>query len=63
MTELLAQDHRYAEAYKERQKHVDSVVHSGAYKKLVVAGPGTGKTHIFKTVLAVVIGDGLHLML
>ena len=41
----------YTIAREERQKHVDAVVQSKASKKLVVAGPGTGKTYLFKTVL------------
>ena len=38
-------------AYQERKEHVDAIVRAEARKKLVVAGPGTGKTYLFKTVL------------
>lgn len=41
----------YTIAREERQKHVDAVVQSQDSRKLVVAGPGTGKTYLFKTVL------------
>jgi len=43
---------QYDAARTHRQKHVDAVVNATARKKLVVAGPGTGKTYLFKTVLA-----------
>jgi ATP-dependent DNA helicase UvrD/PcrA len=36
-----------------------AIVDSAAAKKLVVAGPGTGKTHTFKQVLQAVEGKGL----
>lgn len=42
---------KYATAWQERQRHVDAIVHAQTDKKLVVAGPGTGKTYLFKTVL------------
>jgi superfamily I DNA/RNA helicase len=51
MTEEEAQRKHYERAHHERQQHVDAVVHSDSRKKLVVAGPGTGKTFLFKTVL------------
>lgn len=41
----------YDEAHQARQQHVDAVLQSRASKKLVVAGPGTGKTFLFKTIL------------
>jgi len=41
----------YRNAKNERQKHVDAVLASQAKKKIVVAGPGTGKTHLFTKVL------------
>jgi superfamily I DNA/RNA helicase len=43
---------RYAAAENERREHVDAVVNSPATKKIVVAGPGTGKTFLFKKILA-----------
>lgn len=45
------QGDKYAIAHRERQKYVDAVVGARTDKKLVVAGPGTGKTYLFKTVL------------
>ena len=39
------------EAKQRRQQTSDDLVKSNARKKLVVAGPGTGKTHNFKRVL------------
>ena len=42
---------RYARAKREREAHVQAVLDSNAAKKIVVAGPGTGKTHLFKKVL------------
>ena len=44
-------DSKYEQAKAERQKYVDAVVRSSSRKKIVVAGPGTGKTHLFKQVL------------
>jgi hypothetical protein len=42
---------KYEKASIERQKHVDGILASPAKKKIVVAGPGTGKTHLFKKIL------------
>jgi len=42
---------KYARAKAERNKHVENVLKSGSRKKVVVAGPGTGKTFLFKEVL------------
>ena len=42
---------KYDKAKEERKKHVDAVLKSQSKKKIVVAGPGTGKTHLFKEVL------------
>jgi hypothetical protein len=39
------------EAKQRRQRTSDDLVNSDAHKKLVVAGPGTSKTHNFKRVL------------
>jgi superfamily I DNA/RNA helicase len=50
----------YAIASQERQECVDAVVRSPSGKKLIVAGPGTGKTYLFK---AVVEGKGRTLTL
>ena len=40
----------YAQAKSERQKHVDAILNSPSRKKIVVAGPGTGKTYLFKEI-------------
>jgi hypothetical protein len=42
---------KYTRAQKERQKYIDAVLSSSSKKKIVVAGPGTGKTFLFKKVL------------
>lgn len=39
---------RYDEFRKDRQKHVDAILLSTSRRKIVVAGPGTGKTHLFR---------------
>jgi hypothetical protein len=44
-------ENRYAKARADRQWHVDAVLASTSRKKVVVAGPGTGKTFLFKEVL------------
>ena len=41
----------YSYARQERQRHVDAVLNSPARHKVVVAGPGTGKSHLFKQIL------------
>ena len=46
-----AEPDKYEKAFLERQKHVEAILNSGAKKKIVVAGPGTGKTHLFKKIL------------
>lgn len=38
-------------AKRHRQQHVDAILASGAKKKIIVAGPGTGKTFLFRKVL------------
>lgn len=42
---------KYDKAEKERQKHVGSIINSPSKKKIVVGGPGTGKTYLFKKIL------------
>jgi hypothetical protein len=44
-------ENRYAKARAERQQRVNAVVQSNSRKKVVVAGPGTGKTYLFKEIL------------
>ena len=41
----------YEKAKSDRQRYVDEILKSRAAKKIVVAGPGTGKTYLFKRVL------------
>jgi len=41
----------YATAKRERQEHVNAILHSPSNKKIVVSGPGTGKTLLFKSIL------------
>jgi superfamily I DNA/RNA helicase len=42
---------KYADARAERQQRVEAVLRSKSQKKIVVAGPGTGKTFLFKETL------------
>jgi superfamily I DNA/RNA helicase len=41
----------YAEANAEREKCIKRILTSRSARKLVVAGPGTGKTYLFKEIL------------
>jgi len=50
MAENNGQD-KYEQAEAERTKYVNEILSSAADKKVVVAGPGTGKTFLFKKVL------------
>lgn len=43
---------RYETAESERQRHIDAILQSKSKKKIVVAGPGTGKTFLFKSIVA-----------
>jgi superfamily I DNA/RNA helicase len=43
---------RHAAAKRRRQEHVEAVVADDARNKIVVAGPGTGKTFLFRSVLS-----------
>ena len=42
---------KYSQAEVDRRKYVDAVINSDALKKIIVAGPGTGKTFLFKELL------------
>lgn len=42
---------RYLVAVRQRQEYVDAVVDSDARKKVIIAGPGTGKTFLFRRAL------------
>lgn len=44
-------DDKYIKAEEESQKYIDAILKSSSPKKVVVAGPGTGKTHLFKRIL------------
>lgn len=51
----------YAEALAERDQHTETILQSGAPRKVVVAGPGTGKTTLFAELLTRRGGDKLTL--
>jgi UvrD/REP helicase N-terminal domain/UvrD-like helicase C-terminal domain len=42
---------KYALSKADRQKYIDAILQSKSSKKIVVAGPGTGKTFLFKEIL------------
>lgn len=42
---------KYDKAKRDRQSFVDEILNSPSRRKIVVAGPGTGKTHLFKQIL------------
>lgn len=44
-------EEKHAAAKLKRQEHIDAVVAATARNKIVVAGPGTGKTYLFRKVL------------
>ncbi len=44
-------DIKYIQAEIDRVKHVKAILNSQSNKKVVVAGPGTGKTYLFKKIL------------
>ncbi|MGA2679687.1 MAG: UvrD-helicase domain-containing protein [Sedimentisphaerales bacterium] len=45
------EEDKYATAIRERQECEKAVLNSPSKKKIVVAGPGTGKTHLFQKIL------------
>ena len=49
MTKL--DDSKYVKAEYERHKYANAVLSSKSRKKVLVAGPGTGKTYLFKKIL------------
>jgi superfamily II DNA or RNA helicase len=51
----------YSEEFTERDKHTETILQSGAPRKVVVAGPGTGKTALFAKLLTQRDGDTLTL--
>jgi len=42
---------RYEKAIKDRQAFIEKILISKSNKKIIVAGPGTGKTYLFKKIL------------
>ncbi|HYI29719.1 MAG TPA: UvrD-helicase domain-containing protein [Bradyrhizobium sp.] len=42
---------RYEKARADRKQSVEAILHCKSDKRIVVAGPGTGKTHLFKEAL------------
>ena len=44
-------ENKYAVSKRERKECADAVIQSSAKRKIVVAGPGTGKTYLFKKIL------------
>ena len=42
---------KYEQSKKERNEYVNKILESTSSKKIVVAGPGTGKTYLFKQIL------------
>jgi superfamily I DNA/RNA helicase len=42
---------KYSAAEEESKKFIDAILKSASYKKIVVAGPGTGKTYLFRNIL------------
>lgn len=44
-------DDKYIKTEQESQKYIDAILKSSSPKKVVVAGPGTGKTFLFKKIL------------
>jgi superfamily II DNA or RNA helicase len=42
---------RYVAAESDRRSYVDAIVNSDASRRIIVAGPGTGKTFLFKEIL------------
>lgn len=44
-------DDKYIKAEQESQRYIDPILKSTSPKKVVVAGPGTGKTFLFKKML------------
>lgn len=48
---IIEKDDKYIKSEQENQKYIDAILKSSSPKKVVVAGPGTGKTYLFKRIL------------
>jgi len=51
MTEDISFEDRYKQSHIEREQYIDNILNSISNKKVVVAGPGTGKTYMFEKIL------------
>ena len=51
LKDKILEEDRYATTSCERQEHVTAILRSPSKKKIVIAGPGTGKTYLFKSIL------------
>lgn len=50
-TGFFYQEDKYEAAIRKRKEHTDAIVNSSSNKKIVVAGPGAGKTYLFEQIL------------
>lgn len=48
---VIEREDKYIDAEQKNQKYIDAILKSSSPKKVVVAGPGTGKTRLFKQIL------------
>lgn len=48
---IIERDGKYIKAEGESEKYINTILKSSSPKKVVVAGPGTGKTYLFKRML------------
>ena len=51
LEDKIVEKDRYATTSRERQEHANAILRSTSNKTIVVAGPGTGKTYLFKSIL------------
>jgi superfamily I DNA/RNA helicase len=51
MDNVIQQKTNYENIQKKRGEYVEAILNSTSNKKVVVAGPGTGKTYLFKEIL------------
>ncbi|MCH7887184.1 MAG: ATP-dependent helicase [Candidatus Marinimicrobia bacterium] len=50
-------DDKYANAVRDSDGHLNKIIESQSRKKIVVAGPGTGKTYLFKMLIEKMINS------